>query len=326
MMGLSAFRNGVPLSQCPYDADFDTDAYAAWVRGWRAGATEADSITSDSMYEADDDSLSDQDYLDKREADYMADAGTNLVKGEYVKYGHKFETYVFDDIDVANEFMRENSGWGAIGDDAEGKYHIARLDDEGTPVGQMEESMLDEGDADAGREYYLDDTTQEDAFFGVFDAVRDGHVDMPDVLDTDMDSYESMSHYATSILATIHMAGGDTFDEQEWSAYVFSKDGQFFILFDQDFNDGPWVESLSATSEGELFALLDKANDAVPVDEDGEDEDEDEDEVDEAQEAVIQIPRDQDKSFKDEVLVGGTDGPEQDMNYIKRLKALAGLK
>ena len=193
MQGLTAYRNGVSHSECPFDEDFEFDAYEGWMRGWRVGATQAGAPVDLSLNETgDEDDLSDDAYLDKRVADYMADvAATAPEKGEYVSYGMKFETYVFDDIDVANEFMSENPGWGAIGETPDGKYHIARLDDEGTPVTQVAE---EEGD------------------------------------------------------------------------------------------------------------------------------------VDEAQEAVIHIPRDQSKDFADDVLVGGSDGPEQDQNYIGRLKRLAGLK
>lgn len=43
-------------------------------------------------------------------------------------------------------------------------------------------------------------------------------------------------------------------------------------------------------------------------------------------EEIIKVPRDQQKSLENEIEVGGINGPKQHLNYIKRMKALAGLK
>jgi hypothetical protein len=102
-----------------------------------------------------EDDLSADAYLDKRVADYARDAGPGLTKGTYVAYGKTFDTYVFDTQDAANAFMEENSGWSYIGEDKDGKYHVAKDDD----TGEVEECMM-ESDAT-----WLDDAGLMDAVF-----------------------------------------------------------------------------------------------------------------------------------------------------------------
>lgn len=103
-----------------------TDQLEMLMRGC-ADAGDFDDRDPDAMREGDDD----QAYLDKRERDYAADAGPGLTKGTYMSWGKKFNTYVFDTDAAANNFMEENSGWGVIGVDAEGKVHVAEMDDTG---------------------------------------------------------------------------------------------------------------------------------------------------------------------------------------------------
>lgn len=96
-----------------------------------ADAGDFDDRDPDAMREGDDD----QAYLDQRESDYAADAGPGLTKGTYMSWGKKFNTYVFDNDAAANNFMEENSGWGVIGVDADGKVHVAKMEDTGMEEG-----------------------------------------------------------------------------------------------------------------------------------------------------------------------------------------------
>jgi hypothetical protein len=85
----------------------------------------------DRQMEESDDGLSASDYLDKRVTDYFDAAGSGLTKGTYKTWGKVFNTYVFDTDAAANAFMEENSGWGVIGVDDDGKVHVAKMGDVG---------------------------------------------------------------------------------------------------------------------------------------------------------------------------------------------------
>ena len=285
MLGLTAYRNGESHTQCPYDEDFEFEQYAEWMRGWRQGATEAGAPIDLGLNETDEDELDDQAYLDKRVSDYMADVEANAPeKGTFVQYGREYETYVFDDIGAANEFMMENPGWGAIGETPDGKYHIASMDDEGTPIEEASEMV---GHDTTGDYYSVPDSEVAEVLFPNNPKLADDFVAL-----------------SADIMGELEFA-----DDKQAVIDQIIEDANNFLKQHEI-----WEFQITAVSVADPENFVWRVHHI------------DEDNVEEGQEAILKIPRDQAKDFEDDVVVGGIGGPHQDLNYIGQLKRLAGLK
>lgn len=117
-------------------------------------------------------------------------------------------------------------------------------------------------------EYPLDTEEQETAFFSIFDQYRGNYVSLDDLdVDDELDG-NNIEEFADNVVAEINMPSNEMV--MDWDVYVFQKDGKFYVLFDQQFNDGPWVEELKVHSEAEAKAMLEKCAANVPVDESDE--------------------------------------------------------
>lgn len=51
-----------------------------------------------------------------------------------VVFGRKFATFAFKSHELANEFMRENEGFGLISEEPDGMCHVARCTNKGTAL------------------------------------------------------------------------------------------------------------------------------------------------------------------------------------------------
>lgn len=311
----------------------------------------------------DDDHLGDIEYLDKREKDYMDAASKNaLTKGTYKTFGKVFQTYVFDNDDDANAFMSEHSGWGVIGVEDDGKVHVAKKGDVGVEESASADGVLSMTDTDfkpyfADAAHYqefcdTDGDTDPELMCDLANEVLKKYKVPLTVVDVDFDESdgtfiwkvideginESMlsEWHGPSTLDTVIYRDGpkDEWDESEEQeipvtvTYTFYQgspvhsasidDTRSYVEIDKVIQDDTKENILNKLSRDEYDRIYHECM---------ADADSDLDEnCDGTEGPVVRVPRDQQKSLEDEIEVGGRNGPEQQAAYIKRMKALAGLK
>lgn len=104
--------------------------------------------------------------------------------------------------------------------------------------------------------------------------------------------------------------------------YHVDVDYQWGMSPADDCPDGIMVDSMLMRQDPQVLAIIGSLYGPGAYDT----SDFDDDDIEEGQDAIVHIPRDQQKSLEDEVEVGGSKGEEQDMNYIMRMRSLAGIK